>query len=147
MSAWVVSKLDIDILVTATRDAGGVEAGREYAFNGTELGKMLWTENVNSVAYRYDMPKRHASEHADYLAAVEAYEFEPFAAKPVAIAKIARCYDYQSCEHPAWDASPSKRIVDGLMERYSDKLPGYDRMPWGADANGIGEDKLATIRA
>lgn len=142
MSAWVVSKLDIDILVTAFRDLANADV-----FDWTDLGKMFWRENVDSVAYRYDMPKRHAAEYADYVAAVEAYEFEPFAAKPVAIAKIARCYDYQSCEHPGWDASRSKQMVEQLMECFPDTLPGYDCMPWGADANGMGEDKLATIRA
>lgn len=128
MSAFVVSKEDIDILVTAHLALRGLPWSSERA---DSIGRLLWRENVSSVAYRYDMPERHGAEHAEYLEALEAYAYEPLYAKCAAVAKIARCYDYQSCEHPGWEASEAKRLVDELMGVFHETLPGYDAMPWG----------------
>lgn len=127
MSAFVVSSEDIDILVTAHLALNGCAYSNERA---DAIGRELWQENIKSVAYRYDMPARHG-EHAEYLKALEAYAFEPIHAKAAAVAKIARCYDYQACEHPEYESSSAKRIVDELMATFPETLPGYDDAPWG----------------
>ena len=128
MSAFVVSKEDIDILVTAHLALEGLAWTNERA---DAIGRMLWRENVLSVAYRYDMPARHGAEHAAYIDAIAAYRSEPICARAAAVAKIARCYDYQSCEHPGWEASRARAIVDGLMGAFPDTIAGYDAAPWG----------------
>lgn len=128
MSAFVVSKEDIDILVTAHLALEGLAWTNERA---DAIGRLLWRENVLSVAYRYDMPARRSAEHAAYIDAITAYRFKPIYAKAAAVAKIARCYDYQACEHTGWEASKARRIVDALMGVFPDSLPGYDAAPWG----------------
>jgi hypothetical protein len=166
MSAFVVSDDDINILVTAYRDLmarapwpateaernqmdwpavkAAMEAEKLTAtINWTEFGRRLWLENVASVAFRYGMPDRHPDEYGEYLLAVSAYEWKELKAKPEAIAKVARCYAYQSCEHDGWMSCNAKVIVDILEERYGEELPNYDAMPWGIS----GEADLAKARA
>lgn len=140
MSAFVVSKADIDILVTAYLALRGSAYANEEA---DKIGRMLWRENVLSVAYRYQMPERCGAEHADYIAAIEAYAFEPIYAKAAAVAKIARCYDYQSCEHPDWEASEARTIADLLMAAFPATLHGYDDAPWGiSDARDLASARV-----
>jgi hypothetical protein len=127
MSAFVVSKHDIDILVTAYLALHEASA----KIDATKIGRILWLENVASVAYRYNMPERHCEEHAAYKRALRDYAHEPIHAKAAAVAKIARCYDYQSCEHPAYVASRARKIAYLLMAMFPASLLGYDDMPWG----------------
>jgi hypothetical protein len=110
MSAFVVSKQDIDILVAA--QAARIQCEDKATL--TELGRMLWRENVKSVAYRYDMPARHASEYAGYLKDIAAYQYEPQEWNRRAVADAVSCYDYQSCEHPGWEMSKAKRLIEAI---------------------------------
>lgn len=129
MSAFVVSKHDIDILVTAHLALNGCAYSNERA---DAIGRTLWRENANSVRYRYSHWTRPELEAAwPDLKIVPFYEFKPVHAKAAAVAKIARCYDYQSCEHPAYEASQAKAIADTLMATFPETLPGYDDAPWG----------------
>jgi hypothetical protein len=133
MSCFVVSDFDIDILVTAYARLHPVGA---RLLNLTQVGRALLAENVKSFEACYRVrgrPKGHAMrvEMASALRQARAYRFERRRAKPAAIAKLVRCYDYQACEHAAYEASTVKTIVDALMARYPDTLPGYDDMPWG----------------
>lgn len=137
MSAFVVSKQDIDILVTAY-----LALHQPNIIDPNRLGRELWRENVLSVAYLYGMPERHCEEHAGYMGAIRAYAHEPIFAKRAAVAKVARCWDYQSCEHPLYEASRAKKIVDLLMATFPDSAPGYEDMPWGIS----GEADLAKAR-
>lgn len=139
MSAFVVSKTDIDILVTAFASLNPAGAA---LLNLDKLGAMLWRENVDSVAYRYNMPDRHFSEHEAYLKDVAAYRHAAVAARPEAVAKVAACYDYQSCEHPDYESSEAREIYLAIAAGFPETLPGYDAMPWGVD----GEADLAKIR-
>jgi hypothetical protein len=127
MSAFVVSKQDIDILVTAYLALHQPSA----KIDATKIGRILWLENVASVSHLYSMPERHCEEHAAYKRALRDYAYEPVHARAAAVAKIARCYDYQSCEHPAYEASRAKTIADLLMATFPESLPGYDDAPWG----------------
>jgi hypothetical protein len=144
MSAFVVSKRDIDAIVTIALELGVSTRPANL------LGRLLWEENVKSVAARYDMPARHADEHAAYLADIEAYRHEPLTLSAGAAAKIVDCYDYQSCEHDGWDASEARRVTAHLSVRLPHKGPDYDAAPWGMPApvqsyvpeiKGVGESK------
>jgi hypothetical protein len=125
MSAFVVSKRDIDAIVTIALE---LEVSTRP---GNLLGRLLWAENVLSVAYRYGMPDRDTAEHAGYLADVEAYAFEPLTLSAGAAAKIVGCYAYQSCEHDGWEASEAHRVIGHLEARLPHKGPDYDAAPWG----------------
>jgi hypothetical protein len=125
MSAFVVSKRDIDAVVTVAL---------EQNFSNrpaNELGKLLWLENVKSVAYRYGMPARHADEHHGYLADVNAYAFEPCPLSDGAASKIVHCLDYQSCEHDEWPTSEAGKLVNALIAKLPSGGPDYDKAPWG----------------
>lgn len=126
MSAFVVSKHDIDILVTAYMALRGAGPSPDA------IGRMLWRENVSSVLHLY-RGKSCAELRAMWpqLVEIDAYLFSPIFAKAAAVAKIARCYDYQSCEHDGWRESRSREIVERLMRVFPDDVPFYDDMPWG----------------
>jgi hypothetical protein len=133
MSCFIVSNLHIDILVTAY--AGLNRAGAPL-LNLNRVGRELLLENARSFGACYDVSRRPRrsdmrNEMAAGLVAAREYRFTRRRAKPAAIAKLARSYDYQACEGPNWEASAAKAIVDALMARYPETLPGYDEMPWG----------------
>jgi hypothetical protein len=101
-----------------------------------ELGRILWTENVASVRYRYpndapgEEPGTYTQDgtpewHHGYtynrdgrpLTAVEAF-------------KAISCLDYQSCEHPEWRESEASRILESLKDALISVLPGYSAASW-----------------
>jgi hypothetical protein len=133
MSCFVVSNLDIDILVSAY--ARLHPHGRQL-LNLHQAGRELLAENVKSFEACYHVRSRakgcdirNAAAHGWRQA--RAYRFVRRRAKPAAIAKLARFYDYQACEHEAYETSAAKAIVDALKARYPESLPNYEDMPWG----------------
>jgi hypothetical protein len=133
MSAFIVSRLDIDILVTAY---AGLNREGAKLLNLDRVGRELLIENVKSFEACYRVrrrPKREGmrDEMARALRDARAYRFTRRRAKPAAVAKIARCYDYQACEHDGWAGSSAKAIADALMAAYPESLPDYEAMPWG----------------
>jgi hypothetical protein len=132
MSCFVVSNFDIDILVTAYANLNRVGA---RLLNLSRVGRVLLFENVASFEACYHVrqrPRGHAmrQEMAGNLRQARAYRFTRRRAKPAAIAKLARCYDYQACEHEGWTTSAPKAIIDALCQRYPETLPDYEAMPW-----------------
>jgi len=133
MSCFVVSDFDIDILVTAF---AGLNRPGAKLLNLHQVGRELLLENVRSfeACYRvHNRPKGHDMrvEMARGLRQARAYRFTRRRAKPAAVAKCARFYDYQACEHAAWQTSAAGAIADALMARYPETLPDYEAMPWG----------------
>lgn len=121
MSAWIVSKAHIDVLVT------GLVRSEVVASEGLtpdQLGQALWEENHRSVNYRY-------GEHTP----TPEYRHEAHDVPPVVLAKQVTCYQYQSCEHDGWMESPAKRWTDKLTlllwARVDQSSPEYDEAPWG----------------
>lgn len=133
MSCFVVSNFDIDILVTAY---SGLNREGAKLLNLSRVGRELLLANVKSFEACYRVrqrPKGHAMrvEMARGLRQARAYRFKRRRAKPAAIAKLARFYDYQACEHAGYYQSPAMAIADALCARYPETLPGYEGMPWG----------------
>ena len=133
MSCFVVSDFDIDILVTAYARLHPYGA---KILNLRQIGRELLRENVKSFEACYGVHKRAKGhdmrvEMARNLRQMRAYRFVPRRAKPAAIAKLARFYDYQACEHAAWETSTAKAIAEALIARYPESLPDYEDMPWG----------------
>lgn len=133
MSCFVVNKFDIDILMTAYADQAG--AGSNL-LDWTQLGRELLLENIKSFAACYRVARRPRgsdmrNEMAHSLVMARGYTFTRRIAHRAAVAKIARFYDYQACEHPGYETSRAKAMVDLLIERYPESLPLYDKMPWG----------------
>jgi hypothetical protein len=92
------------------------------------LGQLLLDANVDSVAYRYPDDKREdLPGPIDYQ---PEYRHTSVHVTPVATIKAARCYRYQSCEHPTWKSSTARSFVEALIDAMLDSLPGYDDAPW-----------------
>jgi hypothetical protein len=105
MSAYVVTKTHIDVLVSAliefkvyiTLDRKHYGYAKEM--NPTEVGKLLWLENVRSVTHRYDLDvsecRNRQDEHAEYVDAIVGYRFEQYhGIKPGPLAHAVGCYEY-----------------------------------------------------
>lgn len=50
---------------------------------------------------------------------------------PVIVIKQAQCLEYQSNEHPAWETSRAKEIIESIISAAIASLPGYEAAPWG----------------
>lgn len=121
MSAWTVDKGHIDMLVQSMIDEGIIVA--EVA---DEVGKKLWTENFRSVNYRYRGRKRRPS-----------YCFTP-ASGPLEEAIVLLnigCYEYQTCEHPEWDASQAHHWMRCLTAAIVHRM-GIDSIPLAGERDG-----------
>jgi hypothetical protein len=138
VSAWIVDKVTIDALVTGIVQ-GEVIAPEDYG-NEDELGRTLWRECLTSVAYRY--PNDEDGERPGPIdfrdSDVDEYEFERVTVDPVVLLKQVGCYQYQSCEHPGWEASRAFAWTTALYQQlnragYSHTSPGYDEAPLGLD--------------
>lgn len=147
MSAWIVSKRHIDLLVSVILRS---EAVPEAGVDADNIGAELWSECHRSVNYCY-------SEKTP----VPDYHYQPY---PLDVAgdgylfllKQVDCYRCQSCEHPEWDSGVACRWTDELRQmwirRAAQEFPGsaldpalgdrrrnasyraaYERAPWGID--------------
>ena len=131
MSAFVVRKRHIDVLITAgivfKRDGGlywydATNQTRKLDYTtADEVGTMLLAENVKSVNHRYG----------------ENEESEPYAftrvsgtPDPIVVLKAIACYEYQSCEHDGWKRSDAHAFCDALQSVAIHALPGYGNAPW-----------------
>lgn len=137
MSAWVVSKHHIDLLVSSAIErriflhlpnvAEPVVATLAIA---DLIGTMLWRENIRSVAYRYNLCGK--DEEAGYLRELAAYRFRQYTGVRAAAASAAlACYDYQSCECPDYRATVAAHFVDVMLAAIGPCETGNE--PWGFD--------------
>ena len=115
MSAFIVSKKHIDIIVNAL---SGVDSPELHMDN---TGQMLWEENFKSVNYRYN----ENSKCPKYVFKKPEKEYTP-----VEIAKFVHCYMYQSCEHDEWGDSDAKATANKLLTDLWHNMPGYASAKW-----------------
>lgn len=126
MSAWVVSRDHIDLVVTEiiARKVPDPETGEAFTpEGGTDLGRYLWSENIDSVRFRYCLPDDHEVTK-DYRRALEEYAYrecpEPRGEwrAGTLVESAVRSLRYQSCEHPTWSGSRAAKILDALEAFY-----------------------------
>jgi hypothetical protein len=146
LSAWIVSKVHIDLMVTAGLEFGShgplvwwhEAAQKRYELTDRDaVGRMLWAENLASVACRY--PNDEDGERPGPLdfrdSDVETYRFERvplvFPDGAGAVAHNLACYEYQSCEHDGWVTSQAYAYCQALRGVLLYRLPGYNDAPWG----------------
>lgn len=150
MSAWVVNKTHIDLLVTAglvlpgrrvhsnlswRETADGPYRRVELTYeNADAVGAMLWAENVASVDKRYP----DATDDNRPGAPIEAvhtllYQHTMIRGEldPVVVLKATKCYAYQSSEHDGWTTSQASRFCEALIAECIEQVPGYKEAPWG----------------
>lgn len=119
------------------------ERRRELTYlTADEVGRMLWGECARSVMYRYpdiadggDWPGPADFETEQVMG----YTFQrlPGVVDPVVVLKALSCYEYQSCEHPEWRSSEAWQFCNALRDAMVDKLPGYEKAPWGIDDRSV----------
>ena len=121
MSAWIVDKGHIDILVNATLKAAVLDTDpttRQEVAN--EFGTRLWRENVRSVNYRYNERKRTPKYEAELTDAE---------LRPEDVLAAIHCYQYQACERPDWKRSWAYRamaVLEGYIEsQYPEAAAAY----------------------
>jgi hypothetical protein len=155
MSAFVVDKKHIDEIVTValygpqgTRisnwqfrwyfrhgNSTRLDYRRAEDVGGDAIGQMLIDENVASVTYRYDNCE-------DLPGPIEPYWNEPYIhdgyeaprLSAIQAIKAIHCLDYHSCEHPGWNDSEAKALLDTLIQSLVFVLPGYDEARWEISA-------------
>ena len=145
MSAWIVSKEHIDYLITAglSLDQFGVSwrvgpnRVKLTLENATQIGRLLWIENLKSVACRYPDDKGNGDRpgYGDQDDTIEQYRYARSrnAVSVVQALKAIHCYEYQSCEHRQWERSQAKRFCTSLESSLVRNVPGYDEATWGVD--------------
>jgi len=154
VSAWIVSKRDIDALVRGL----GQRGIPSLEIDPDTLGTILWLENHASVNARYGLsqtPPEYSYARPVPSAAVYPESKDDYDPDDVLqLVKLIRCYRYQSCEHGGWYPSEAEswtRMLDcaiaeelgydptawhengpkTLLADDPEKLERYERAPWG----------------
>lgn len=133
MSAWIVDRAHIDVLVQALTTEAGMAQG-----TADEIGRTLWRENLRSVAHRYpgdeDGQRPGPLDFKD--SDVDTYIYrEPSVTIPEAgVVHAVQCYVYQSCEHQGWEGSLSAKWMQTLVLRH-DGITGDG--PWGFEEEEV----------
>jgi hypothetical protein len=150
MSAYIIDRDHLSYLINAALWAGcPCESGLRYNHNGRsyhlrgddvqaalETANDLWRENIASVSYRYPgettdtLPGPIGETYKLWPSDICGFPLRDYA--PVQVLKALDCYEYQSCEHPAWPTSAACAFVDALRRTTIRRLAGYDAAEWGA---------------
>lgn len=118
MSAWIVDKAVIDLLVEAFFR---YEIPASVHLTPDALGRCLWKENYRSVNYRYGERRRMPAYTFEDSRMV--YQYYPLAAcgtvrelarDPLFLCMQIGCYCYQTCERDDWERSLAHTYVKTL---------------------------------
>src|SRR5437879_998359 len=105
MSAWIVGKDHIDLMVSAAlRMVGWNPKYVNVAETADLLGQRLWEENHRSINHRYNEGEETPEYHWTPVAELDEGA-ELRGEVLVQVVHNAHCYEYQSCEHPGWKDS------------------------------------------
>lgn len=158
MSAWVVDKVHIDLLVRVALDLGCYDRSgwpppmqwwqtdEQGHFTGWRvLDPAAVSECVRSVHHRYpgdDLDKGELPGPLDaYWMGPYIYEDPGYVLTTAELFKAIDCLAYQSCEHEEWEASEACSFLRFLRTGASSRTPGYDESPWGWDAEDLATAK------
>jgi hypothetical protein len=144
MSAWIVSKTHIDVLVRGLIEAGGYYHRGVWqdvnADNASDVGRMLWRENFKSINHRYSEHKStppYTYETPDaYISTSRQWgntkylEDQSHVDRGV-LAKQVHCYNYQTCEHETYYKSRAFSVVLYLCYEAASHVQGYEEAKWG----------------
>ncbi|GGN37949.1 hypothetical protein FHR83_005397 [Actinoplanes campanulatus] len=147
MSAWIVDRDHLDLLLTAA-----VQWDLITADQADDTGRMLWKENLTSVAYRYPRDRDGGSRpgpHGFRDRDVDTYRYRPYPGRidPEVIEAAAASLRHQSCEHPDWQHSAAARWVNRLHRLATESIPAFlaEYGPVDPRRQGPGEDGWYTL--
>lgn len=136
MSAWLLSKAEIDILVHWMFKMGTVQKRT----NPDALGKTLWAANYKSIRARYGAYDRDGKfvKCPTYWYATPTNEF--YKTDMNQALKMVHYYDYQTCEFDGYDQSRAKALIDKLGKELT-----WQGADWQAEGLtwGYRPDKIA----
>lgn len=141
MSAFMVSKLHVDLIVKLALDGPRDAATRwykpSYAADADKLGDILIQANLDSICARYpdiiDNPDACPGPTDQYWHEPYVYADPGYQPTIVEGLKAIACLAYQSCEFDGWEACEAHRFCQALESELIDKLPGFNAAPWGWD--------------
>lgn len=147
MSAYLVEENHVAYIIeaaiklgctyTLTKAAGtnDIDAARLICAN------MLTTENQNSVNARY---RETETPYIWTAEALESYHWNDSDFTAAQIIKSCDCYEYQACEHDAWEDSAAHKITQAITSRAASQTPGYDSAIWGApETTNTNQEKMS----
>ena len=119
MSAYIVSDRHINTL------ASWADFHKVYCCGGKvqaeQAAALLYAANVESVNYRH-------KEGAETL--YSGFEPQrPDSFTPIQIARLCDALEYQSCEHPGYEASQAAKLLAAIKKKAVTLIPGYDTAP------------------
>jgi hypothetical protein len=137
MSAYIVNKDLIDLLVTVAIEGAPHSRGLRFVFQdevkvldanqANHIGQVLVDQNYNSVNYRYE---ETSPSYVYEYQLVQHIGGESGALIPWGhVLKALSCYEYQSCESPDWDASLAFAICHAIRKKVCERVAGDDA-PW-----------------
>lgn len=150
MSAYIVSKKHIDCLVNIIANRIGSAHWHSYSHayaarwmgvpldevgcvDKDKLGQRLWDENHESINYRYKLEDKAPNYRYEVPREVSSHGLCMSLAQAV---RLFDCYEYQTCEHPEWQASPLKmlceKMTDALLRSAIPKAE-WEATRWGID--------------
>lgn len=104
MSAFICSDRHIATIVVAYGRLTGDDSNNQ-AFANT-----LLLENIRSVNHRYqDSTEPWVCDLSDH---------EASSRTPSELIALCECLDYQSCEHPDWESSNAKQLLDLITAQF-----------------------------
>lgn len=138
MSAWLLNKYEIDVLVHWLHKTGVSRALPD------DLGKTLWSENYKSIRYRYDdNVKRPSYTYATPKARHYPRTGKFFDPEDMDQAlRLCHFYNYQSCEHPTYEESRANRMISKLAKYLDSEGADWqaDNIHWGEPHGGYIEE-------
>lgn len=118
MSAFFVSKADIDAIVTSAKIHGiewpeSPSMGMDQQLYHNMLGALLWHNNARSLRARYEDANENWKRE---FASIEGYTFKQSDVGPWQRIKCADCFDHQACEFDGYNESGVKKFVDAVID-------------------------------
>lgn len=126
MSAWIVSKHHVDVIVD-----GAIRLGIIEQAESVKVGRMLTNANKRSIQARYGEDAADAANVQTYW-----YTTPRETVSDVVLLVQVKCYNYQTCEIWEYEKTTAYRFVQ-KMERALAMLgvtresDGYSDAPWG----------------
>ena len=130
MSAWLLSKQEIDVLVHWLHKTGVSNALPD------SLGAMLWSENYKSIRARYGDYDYRTGKYVKrpayhYQTPKSTNDFD-VESKDQAL-KMVHFYSYQTCEHDSYYSSRAHKMMDKLANVLEAQGADYHKegLKWG----------------
>jgi hypothetical protein len=124
MSCYICDPNMFSYVASVIFDMANGKITRNDAVN---IGRVLYRENCMSFIYRYPSAKDEVNPdfpivNENDIVSVDLYSDE--------IMDAIKCLEYQSCEHPDWEKSFSKKVLDSIRKAIIG-LPKSGYATWG----------------